>query len=224
MISRHKYDKIDEFWELGKETQTLEKEMILKIKEADDKIPESQKYDFNIFCEPLFDEENDMTIEEIEEKYGMSYSEYLLETRLNVYIHELIANLILYLKGDDIITALLKYYKKLHDDEVEREQIRIEREKNELERERIIAYERQEAENRMQQEKFEREREENQRQMEYERRQQEKQAEKDRQALAKQEADWAAARIRCAQCSLYNTCCSMSKNKKPYAPCFKPKN
>lgn len=191
-------------------------ELVETVKDFDDKIPKSKKFDLDLFRE-------DNSIEIDYELLSSVNSKVDGMLRMS-FINDLLPELSLYVRGNDMLSALVEYYKESHNEELERERIKLEEERNEIERERIRAYEKQQKENRRQQEKFERQREENQRQMEYERRQQEKQTEKDRQALAKQEADWAAARIRCAQCKFYSTCCSMSRNKKPYAPCFKSKN
>ncbi len=220
----------DNWREKNNELDVLLRDILNTIRKTEEKIPSSKKYGFDIFDSDLdfswLEEQGDFA--SLSENLVVSVNMYLREDEeigpQSYVINVLLPSILVYLNKDDIKNALLKYYKAEHDDEMEKEQLRLEYERNEIERERINAYERQEEINRQQQERFEREQEENQRQMEYERRQQEKQAEKDRQALAKQEADWAAARIRCAQCRLYNTCCSMSKNKKPYAPCFKPKN
>lgn len=67
---------------------------------------------------------------------------------------------------------------------MEKERNRLEKERNQIERERIRAYERQEEENRLQREK-----------------------------LAKKEAELAQARAHCASCAIYETCRSSAKNK-----------
>ncbi len=188
-----KYDNLDEYATLCASRDKMQIELLEVVKEFDDRIPESKKFDLDLF------------IEGSSKDYGRE--------RIS-FINDLLPELSLYLKGDDMLSALVEYYKESHNEELEKERIKLEEERNEIERERIRAYERQEKENRRQQEKFERQREENQRQMEYERLLQEKQ-------VAQQEAEWAAARIRCAQCKLYDTCCSMSKNKKPHTSCFR---
>ena len=77
---------------------------------------------------------------------------------------------------------------------IEKERNRLEKERNEIERARIRAYERQEEENRLQREK-----------------------------LAKKEAELAKAMAHCASCALYNTCRSSAKNKQTLCFSYKRK-
>ena len=70
---------------------------------------------------------------------------------------------------------------------LETERNRLDAERNRIERERTLAYEREQKENRRQQEQ-----------------------------LAKKEAEYAAARAQCAQCASFAHCISGKKNKNPY--------
>lgn len=200
----------DEYTPLLLRVCSLDDELVRAIKKADDKIPSSKKYGLDIFSEDVDEYIQDDS--EPDEDFGLTLDDFM-----QISSTKLIPVLALYLKDNDLIEALLRYYKEAHHEKMEEEQLRLEEERNELERERIRTYKEQEEENRRQQEKFKRNQEKREREMERERRQQENQR-------AKQEADWAAARIRCSKCKLYNNCRSSSKNKSPTAFCFKPQN
>lgn len=204
----------DEYDRLMEAQEKLSSDLIIRVKKEDDRIPASKKYGLDLFTGIPLSDDDDM-FELIGKKY---WEKFKLEGMLRVsFLDNLIPELSLYIKDNELLEALIRYYKEAHDEEVQQEQLRLEEERNELERERIRSYERQETENRRQQERFNNQQKELQQRLA-------KEAEKDRQKLAKQEADYAAARIRCAKCKYYSTCCSMSRNKKPYAPCFKPNN
>ena len=126
-------------------------------------------------------------------KYGLD----IFSGRLDTYFF---TRIYFHLKKNNLVDALTVYYKEFHEQVImERENERIEeehrrveeeeRERNRLERQRIQAYEKEQEANRRHQEE-----------------------------LAKKEADWAAARIRCGRCNKLEHCFRENKFKNPY--CF----
>ena len=209
------------------ERDALDREIIRIIKSADDKIPDSKKFGLDLFIEKDFDADDYFTFEDEDEEANDLFDSLTVD-----YYSDLLPSLILCLKGSDMVSALLRYYEEEHEEKLEQdryimEQFRFaeaqaeERERNRIERERIESFEREQEKNRRQQAEVERERNrvERERIEAFEREQKENRRHQEK--LAAEESKCAAARIRCAKCTSYSYCLSMSKNKNPNCPSYR---
>ena len=160
----------DDYTPLFLQVSWLERELLKEIKRADDKIPASKKYGLDLFEEDAYNDFFDEGDMGFAEAFELTLGDFMKTSPMKV-----IPILALHLKGDDLVDALLKYYREEHLEEIEQEKLRLEEERNELERERIQTYKMQEEENRRQQERFQRKQEEYERKREYESRQEENQ-------------------------------------------------
>ncbi|MBE5743088.1 MAG: hypothetical protein E7358_00025 [Clostridiales bacterium] len=138
-IYRKYIDANETFWAIRDERFDVEYELLEKLKEADDQIPSRKKYGFDLFYSDYeLDREEDQTDEDYRrEKFFRS---------LSADPYEVIEELESWVKGEDLVSALLTYYKNKHEEELEEERRELEEELEEERRE--LEEEREEAERR----------------------------------------------------------------------------